>query len=166
MGRERRGKKNKVLGFSMLEIPVALMIFTIGLLFLFGMLPASYRSIAEGRDVLSGVQLARYLLENTENQSYDTASLSTAQTLYSVLSTDNGNNAQTSYYYQITVSPRLQSCGAAPFAACTSVSACNSCTGQDDAARLSASVSKDIEVFVYSRFNASRAVRLDTRVSR
>lgn len=150
----------------MIEIPVALTILTIGLLFLIGILPVSLQSIAQSKDVLSGVQLARYQLEQTETQPFDTPSLSTPQTVYTVTSVDNGVTSYGYYYVQITVSPRLQNCSTSPYAACTSTSACNSCNGQDDGARLAAAASKDIEVFVYQKYNAARHVRLDTRVSR
>lgn len=160
---ENTAKINNKKGFSILEIPIAMIILTVGLLFLFGIFPTSFSGVSQGKNILGGTQIAEQLFEQAQNSSFDT-SQGTGLVTVSMSSTLNGVTSATSYVYQVTVSPYLADCSGPTYTAGSTP--CPPDTGATGTTKLQAAQKKDIEVLVYEQNNPWRLYSYITRIAR
>lgn len=139
--------KSKSFAFSILEIPIAMTVLTIGLLFLFGVFPTSFQGVSKGKNILSEAQIAEQIMQEALSESFTTNQSTSANV--SAISTLNGVSSTTAYSYTVTDYVYLSSCSGGSYTAGTTP--CPLPAPPDSAdttAKLQAAQKKDIEVFI------------------
>ena len=134
--------KSKSYAFSILEIPIAMTVLTIGLLFLFGVFPTSFQGVSKGKNILSGAQIAEQILQRIQSEDFGTAQSTSSAVTFQATSTLNGATSTTSYVYTVTETAYVNDCTTPTGAGGV---ACSPAT----AAQLAQADKKDEEVFVY-----------------
>lgn len=157
---ENTAKINNKKGFSILEIPIAMMILTVGLLFLFGVFPTSFSGVSQGKNILGGAQVAEQLFEQAQNSSFSTPQSKTDPN-FSITSTLNGVSSTTTYTYTVLETAYHVNDCATPSASGTST-----CGPPATSAQLQYALTKDIEVLVSENNNSSRLYWYVTRIAR
>lgn len=134
--------KSKSFAFSILEIPIAMTVLTIGLLFLFGVFPTSFQGVSKGKNILSGAQIAEQILQRIQSEDFETTQSTGSAVTFAATSTLNGATSTTSYVYTVTETAYVNDCAAPTTAGAT---ACSPAT----TTQLDVASKKDEEVFVY-----------------
>lgn len=129
-------------GFSILEIPIAMTVLTIGLLFLFGVFPTSFSGVSKGKNILSSAQVAEQILQRIQSEDFETAQSTSSAVTFSATSTLNGATSTTTYVYTVIETAYVNDCTTPTAAGAT---ACSPAT----AVQLDKANKKDEEVFVY-----------------
>jgi len=96
-GRRRRG-------FLLIELMIAMFVFTVAFLALLGTFPSSIASVNQARDEVYMTHIARQQLEYVLSKPFTTASLSTSGVV-SKVATVNNVVTVTNYNYALTVTP-------------------------------------------------------------
>jgi prepilin-type N-terminal cleavage/methylation domain-containing protein len=104
----KNGSKNRhgTNGFSLIELLIAMLIFTSALLCLLGMFPMAYRSSAQSRHVLMSTEIARKEMERLKDLSWYNLSMTMAggqQRTTTLITVTDGKASSTTY----TVTPMI-----------------------------------------------------------